>query len=347
LHPKGSDVKALGVTLPKVGDAAMKTSFSSGYHDSPDNLFIVKYKDSAMALSQMLHPTKRMTMSWRLGLLSLAVMFAGPLQAATTHDQRYTALAIDHPALGSIFKPDPYQWVVTSAFAKQFGMPERWVDDSLMGAEAIAYKIVTNHNPMCGFFSDANACIPIQSCFFDFYVKKEANLPWKDESPHGIRQLAGHLSTFFLNHQNKEQKQAYDENFPNNNNRYGAGVGIDYLYFVDSYNEKTGTGYELGLSPQRVQTFDRTYAYGMDFFSVNNCTKLNQVNKGLLELVIKEAPVLNNMPTQYYEAKRTGIPHRHLIKFPKAFVKKLYKYHKKNEGNDLVDLAKDRLKLGE
>jgi len=46
-----------------------------------------------MALSQMLHPTKRMTMSWRLGLLSLAVMFAGPLQAATTHDQRYTALA--------------------------------------------------------------------------------------------------------------------------------------------------------------------------------------------------------------------------------------------------------------
>jgi|GEM_PF-3134916 len=75
LHPKGSDVKALGVTLQKVGasafqnepkqtpsyllkmnvdigsgldaqragDVAMKKYFSSGYHDSPDNLFNVAW----------------------------------------------------------------------------------------------------------------------------------------------------------------------------------------------------------------------------------------------------------------------------------------------------------------
>lgn len=310
----------------------MKTSFSSGYHDSPDNLFIVKYKDSAMALSQMLHPTKRMTMSWRLGLLSLAVMFAGPLQAATAHDQRYTALAIDHPALGSIFKPDPYQWV----------------DDSLIGAEAIAYKIVTNHNPMCGFFSDANACIPVQSCFFDFYVKKEANLPWKDESPQGIRQLAGHLSTYFLIHQNTKQRMAYDENFPKNYNNYATWIGLDNAYFVDDYNEKTGLDRKnLNARYAKLETFDREFAYGMDFFSVNACSEVRYKTNQRLEFVVKEASVMNNVPTQYYDTKVWKIPLRHRIKFPKAYVANLHAYYKKNYGNDLVDLAKDRLKLGE
>ena len=329
----------------------MKTSFSSGYHDSPDNLFIVKYKDSAMALSQMLHPTKRMTMSWRLGLLSLAVMFAGPLQAdfqPATHDQLFTELAIDHPAGGSIFTPDPYQWVVTSAFAKQFGMPERWVDDSLIGAEAIAYKIVTNHNPMCGFFSDANACIPIQSCFFDFYVKKEANLPWKDESPQGIRQLAGHLSTYFLIHQNTKQRMAYDENFPKNHNNYASWIGLDNAYFVNDYNEKTGLDRKnLNARYAKLETFDREFAYGMDFFSVNACYEVQYKTNQRLEFVVKEASVMNNVPTQYYDTKVWKIPLRHHIKFPKAYVAKLHAYYKKNYGNDLVDLAKDRLKLGE
>ncbi len=262
-----------------------------------------------MALSQMLHPTKRMTMSWRLGLLSLAVMFAGPLQAATTHDQRYTALAIDHPALGSIFKPDPYQWVVTSAFAKQFGMPKRWVDDSLIGAEAIAYKIVTNHNPMCGFFSDANACIPVQSCFFDFYVKKEANLPWKDESPQGIRQLAGHLSTYFLIHQNTKQRMAYDENFPKNYNNYATWIGLDNAYFVDDYNEKTGLDRKnLNARYAKLETFDREFAYGMDFFSVNACSEVRYKTNQRLEFVVKEASVMNNVPRNIMTLKYGRFP---------------------------------------
>ena len=75
MHPKGSDVKALGVTLPKVGasafedkphyepswqlksyvdigsgldaqragDVAMKKFFYTSYSDSPDNLFNVAW----------------------------------------------------------------------------------------------------------------------------------------------------------------------------------------------------------------------------------------------------------------------------------------------------------------
>lgn len=259
-----------------------------------------------------------------------------------TYDEKFTALAIKaRPNGGSVFTVDPYQWVVTSAFAKKFGMPQRFVDDSLIGAEAIAYKIVTGTNQTCGYGRNAEACAPSQYCLFDFYVKKEANLPWQDDRPQGFRQIASHLSTRFVNSADKKQHSYYNENFPSNQNSYvGSRIGLGNAFFVRNTNKKVGDTNDI-FTHGWLETFDREFVHGIDLFSINNCSVVNNPNKkGWLELSIREASVRNNLPTQHYGKRGWDIPVVHSIRLPKTYTAKLHAYHKKTYGNDFINLAK-------
>lgn len=77
---------------------------------------------------------------------------------------------------------DPYIWVYNESFAKDFGMPERWVDKVLTGADALAFRTGTSF-PLCGWNGRPEACSVSNQCIVEAYFNRKTNpLPWDDRS---------------------------------------------------------------------------------------------------------------------------------------------------------------------
>ena len=260
------------------------------------------------------------------------------------YEQRHTPLAVEHPAGGSTYTVDPHVWVYTTEFAKRWGMPEKWIDDSLQGAVAIAYKIVNETYITCGYFSDPEACIPNQTCLYDFYISKDANLPWKDDQLQSFRSFALYRSSHFLTVQQDTDFYEYNEDFPNNHNRYASRIGFDNTYYAVNLNpEKNKAGnYDIAY----LREFDRKQYKTMDFLSVEgSCGFTKSTDKGPSEFVIAEPSVVNGKATDYYKMKGSQIPIRHRAILPKKFAKRVRLHHQKHHGNHLWNAVKDNLKL--
>ncbi|MBK6293497.1 MAG: hypothetical protein IPF55_03435 [Rhodoferax sp.] len=58
----------------------------------------------------------------------------------------------------SRYTKDDYLWVVTPEFAAAYCMPPEFIDKTLKGAEAIAYKLVYEGAENCGFGGNKEAC---------------------------------------------------------------------------------------------------------------------------------------------------------------------------------------------
>lgn len=82
---------------------------------------------------------------------------------------------------GKTFTVDPYVWVYTREFAKTFRMPEQWVDDDLKGALAVAFRMTTIGNLMCGYGGKESSCWPPLECQMDIYYDNRIKLPWTRE----------------------------------------------------------------------------------------------------------------------------------------------------------------------
>lgn len=72
---------------------------------------------------------------------------------------------------------DEYYWVVTPEFAKAFCMPERFIDKTLKGAVAIAYKPVQQPYVACGFGAKRTDCVRRLSHGFEIYFPSSLKLP--------------------------------------------------------------------------------------------------------------------------------------------------------------------------
>lgn len=100
---------------------------------------------------------------------------------------------------GRAYKEDINVWVYTSGFAKRFAMPEQWVDKSLKGALAIAYRVEERAIKTRLAHKGPNVSMPIRDCIFDIYMSSDVNIPWikKDklfrvyEVPHSAGYLLG------------------------------------------------------------------------------------------------------------------------------------------------------------
>lgn len=76
---------------------------------------------------------------------------------------------------------DPYIWVYTEDFAKDFGMPDRWVDKELKGADALAFRVGSSF-PLCGWNGNKEACNVPTNCIVDLYFNRRTNpLPWNEK----------------------------------------------------------------------------------------------------------------------------------------------------------------------
>ena len=75
---------------------------------------------------------------------------------------------------------DPYLWVYNANFAHDFGMPERWIDNTLSGADALAFRTMESL-PMCGWGGKRDACRISSICILEMYFHHDRNpLPWND-----------------------------------------------------------------------------------------------------------------------------------------------------------------------
>ena len=80
------------------------------------------------------------------------------------------------------FMQDPYIWFVSREFAKRFCMPEKFIDDSLKGALALAVRIKPNEEVTCGMILGRSDQCPVKDrLLIDVYVdNRKANIPKAD-----------------------------------------------------------------------------------------------------------------------------------------------------------------------
>lgn len=80
------------------------------------------------------------------------------------------------------YTKDEYLWVVTPEFAAAYCMPSEFVDKTLRGAEAIAYKPVQEGSENCGFGGNKEACSRRTAHGFEIYYKSSLKLPSVSET---------------------------------------------------------------------------------------------------------------------------------------------------------------------
>ena len=167
---------------------------------------------------------------------------------------------------------DPNVWVYTNAFAERFGMPKKWVDDSLEGAEAIAYRVEVSNIEQCGFFGEVENCRPQPSCVYDVYLKDgdSAKLPWGSHKPANWRDDS---STNLLSIQNAEDYWYYtDETSGHRYVRRGP-TGLRSVVFVEG-PPITKRGHDQaysGQGPMYVDAYRRDFFKGLDLIKLRSC----------------------------------------------------------------------------
>jgi len=78
------------------------------------------------------------------------------------------------------FVESPYIWVYTQEFAERFGMPERWIDEELEGAEAIAHQHYW-HYRNCLY--EDEECAIWGSYLVNVFIKSSPHTPWHNDLP--------------------------------------------------------------------------------------------------------------------------------------------------------------------
>jgi hypothetical protein len=177
-------------------------------------------------------------------------------------------------------------WVYTSAFAKRFGMPSEWTDDTLKGAEAVAYRVEWDSMQQCGFFSDPKNCRPIERCILDLYLTDEQSrkLPWKTSHPQGF---IAYSSVQFLTQQSPQDSVAWDPK-RGATDMYHFRPGLDSLSWV-SGPPREGKVFSASSDGVHMRAYDRELIPGLDFLQLSvDCNFPTQKEKVRLFFMEKQ-----------------------------------------------------------
>lgn len=85
------------------------------------------------------------------------------------------------------YTKDEYLWVVTPEFAAAYCMPPEFIDKTLKGAEAVAYKPVQEGSENCGFGGNKEACGRRTAHGFEIYYKSSLKLPSASDTKYNYR----------------------------------------------------------------------------------------------------------------------------------------------------------------
>jgi hypothetical protein len=87
------------------------------------------------------------------------------------------------------YTKDEYLWVVTPEFARRFCMPPAFVDASLKGAEAVAFRLVPAPFERCGFGGNKEVCSRGINLSFEIYYDMRLALPAVSDTKFAYRAL--------------------------------------------------------------------------------------------------------------------------------------------------------------
>ena len=85
------------------------------------------------------------------------------------------------------YTKDDYIWAVTPEFAAAYCMPPEYVDKTLKGAEAIAYKPVYGGSESCGFGGNKEACGRRVAHGFEIYFKSSQKIESHSTTKYNFR----------------------------------------------------------------------------------------------------------------------------------------------------------------
>lgn len=107
------------------------------------------------------------------------------------------------------YTKDEYIWVVTPEFAAAYCMPPEFVDKSLKGAEAIAYKPMYEGYENCGFGGQKEVCSRAMSHGFEIYYKSSLKLPSVSDTKysHSAPRMLSDSLGLFTSHLPKTAKE--------------------------------------------------------------------------------------------------------------------------------------------
>lgn len=84
------------------------------------------------------------------------------------------------------YTKDDYLWVVTPEFASRYCMPPEFVDASLKGAEAVAFRLVQEPTENCGFGGNREVCSRRTALGFEIYYKSDLKLPAISDTKYSV-----------------------------------------------------------------------------------------------------------------------------------------------------------------
>lgn len=139
--------------------------------------------------------------SFRLLLCSMVVCCFG-ISVSNAQDYKTYNEAFTQES-GRAYKEDINIWVYTSGFAERFAMPKQWIDDSLSGALAIAYRVEERAIRRLFAHKAPGVSVPIKDCMIDVYFSSKHDIPWfKYDNNFKVHQVPD--SPGYLLGQNKE-----------------------------------------------------------------------------------------------------------------------------------------------
>ena len=258
--------------------------------------------------------------------------------AERTYDDVYTIEGRKKAGLKGLFTKDIHIWTYTSDFAKRFRMPSRWIDDSLKGAEAIAYRVDHAKLPTCGTFGSADSCSYWRECVWEFYTKDSEPIPWYGEARFGTTKAF--KSRYNLLPQRGDggqvNKDAHTPTFR---------LGIESIGVGSTTDKGTGHG---GLS---IGEFFRGLFKGLDFISGYNCRAADDPQPTFEFYVIKHYKQQKYRNGYQWEIDQSKVTRknaknrlRHTIIPPKSFMQRVNAYMQSVGDDALLQGLRERIK---
>ena len=271
--------------------------------------------------------------------LGFNTSFAKDKETYLKYDDFHTPKGFKNSKRSGTYKKDPHIWVYTSSFAKRFGMPKRWIDDSLKGAQAIAFRYDYDvYGITCGLFGDIDKCSPSTACVVDLYIKDSTNLPWNNDVR--FNSIYGYKSKVFMRNQTKGDTPRYLKR----RNRYKRGAwGWQYegLGLSSTWNRhKTGS-----LGKYNIFEYDRDIYDDLDYTSGSvNCGFPKY--KGMRIDIINLTYFKDGRPDYGTARKESykGTNIAHTVFFPDFYMDRVKEHSiKMKESNKLLNELKKKL----
>ena len=265
-------------------------------------------------------------------LLLTALVSPTSVQAETSVNNYYTRFTPEgRRSVGAkgTYQKDNHVWVYTSEFAKRFGMPEKWIDDELEGAEALAYRIDLDlYGVKCGYFGEQETCFPSKACIMDMYIDDSTNLPWNTERR--FDSLYGSKSLNVLIPQNTNDQPSHIERAIKRGQQYKRGLDLTTVVY--------GEDDQWRLGAYTIWEYDRDIYKGLDYLSGSvNCSfgEYRDIKINIYEAVFRKNGSVAGKSLENLH---------HQVKIPNSFLQRAESHNKVYyEPNGLFEEVRNRL----